>query len=70
MKRERDASAEHDPEGADAGEPEPEDEAKEEFYDTTPVKSGLAFSFGTPSHALISPLYARYWGVGHLGEKE
>ena len=37
MKRERDATAEHDPEGADAGEPEPEDEAKEEFYDTTPV---------------------------------
>ena len=36
MKRERDATAEHDPEGADAGEPEPEDEAKEEFYDATP----------------------------------
>ena len=24
----------------------------------------------TPSGAPISPLYARYWGVGHLGEKE
>ena len=34
MKRERNATAEHDPGGADAGEPEPEDEAKEEFYDT------------------------------------
>ena len=41
MKRERDADAGHGPEGADAGElePEPEGEAKEEFYDTTPVKT-------------------------------
>ena len=53
MKRERNATAEHDPGGADAGEPEPEDEAKEEFYDTTPVKSGLAFSFGAGESPLI-----------------
>ena len=53
MKRERNATAEHDPEGADAGEPEPEDEAQEEFYDTTPVKSGLAFSFGAGESPLI-----------------
>ena len=51
MKREREADADHGPEGADAGnpEPEPEGEAKEEFYDTTPVKTGLAFSFGAES---------------------
>ena len=53
MKRERNATAEHDPGGADAGEPEPEDEAQEEFYDTTPVKSGLAFSFGAGESPLI-----------------
>ena len=44
MKREREADADHGPEGTDAGEPEPEPEgeAKEEIYDTTPVKtSGL-----------------------------
>ena len=55
MKRERDADAEHDLEGADAGEPEPEPEgeAKEEFYDNTPVKTGLAFSFGGDESPLI-----------------
>ena len=55
MKREREADADHGPEGADAGnpEPEPEGEAKEEFYDTTPVKTGLAFSFGAEESPLI-----------------
>ena len=56
MKREREADADHGPEGADAGnpEPEPEGEAKEEIYDTTPVKTtGLAFSFGAEESPLI-----------------
>ena len=30
----------------------------------------LAHYFTHPSGAPISPSYARYWGVGHLGEKE
>ena len=52
------------------------DEGEHGLYHTsaTPTRASLTPPPGTllhtPSGAPISPLYARYWGVGHLGVKE